>query len=374
MKIKGVFFIIALLGMLAGCFDKELTDAERALVENLRGELKITQEKIVSAQSKDSQLSGGLVKSLISARIEILETNKALLEQRINAIEIGSPVKVVTEISQVDSELASALELEINQERLKLEIEQAEAANYGGLVGAMKAAAVATKEQTLAMLEQRFLVAKYGLNPVMHSVGNAGSTTQTESIVQSDEPNVPAASGPFGLEIGLSKEMLEQMVSQPLALNDEVQSLYTLSKPPKPNQAFEQYGLVISPKVGLCQIRAVGKTLSSNSFGHQLKEEFMKMQASLTSVYGQPELLDSLMPGSIWDDSGDWMMALYKNERSLIAEWSNKNNLPIKNNLQNITMVARAQSRGEGYILLQYSFTNYDVCRSEQEARAAGSL
>lgn len=297
MKKTGIALLVVLVGLLSGCLEKELTPAEKALVESLRGELKTTQEEIAAAKSSDSRLSGGLVKSLISVRLEILETNKALLKQRINAIEAGSPITLATEISQADPELAKNLEEEISGERAGLEFAKADALIYGGLVGAMKAAAVATKEQTLAMLEQRYLIAKYGLNPAIQKSPDTKRVTtapaEPSTTVQHQTPELPSGKGPFGLEAGLSKALIEQMTSQPLVLSDEAQSLYILARPPKPNNAFEQYALVISPTVGLCQIRAIGHSLNSNSFGHQLKDEFTKMQISLTSVYGQPQVLDS---------------------------------------------------------------------------------
>lgn len=376
MRKTGVVLILALVSVLSGCFEKELTPAEKTLVESLRRELKATQEDISDAKSRDALLAGGLVKSLISVRLEILETNKALLGQRINAIEAGSPVTLATEISLADSELAKSLEEKIAQEKADLELAKADAAIYGGLVGAMKATAAATREQTLAMLEQRYLVAKYGLNPALHKASGSNSPAPAEPspVAQSPAPELPAGKGPFGLEAGISRDLIEQMAGQPLVLSDKVQSLYILAKPPKPNSAFENYAIVISPTVGLCQIRAIGKSMSSNSFGHQLRDEFTQMQTSLTSVYGRPEVLDFLMSGSIWKDPSDWMMALYKKERSLIAEWAGTSKEPLKNDVQNITMVARAENTGKGYVMLQYSFSNHDVCAAEQEERSAGSL
>lgn len=284
MKKTGVALLIVLVSLLSGCLEKELTPAEKALVESLHGELKATQEEIADAKSSDSQLSGGLVKSLIRVRLEILETNKALLGQRISALEAGSPITLATEISQADPVLAKNLEEEITEERAGLEFAKADALIYGGLVGAMKAAAVATKEQTLAMLEQRYLIAKYGLNPAPQRSSDpkpvTTAPTEPSNIAQTQTPELPPGKGPFGLEAGVSKDLIEQMTGQPLVLSDEAQSLYILTRPPKPNNAFEQYALVISPTVGLCQIRAIGHSMNSNSFGHQLKDEFTKIQIS----------------------------------------------------------------------------------------------
>lgn len=60
-----------------------------------KAELSQTEGEISAAKEVDQQFSGGLIKNLTTARLEILGTNKALLEQRINAIESGAKIDVV---------------------------------------------------------------------------------------------------------------------------------------------------------------------------------------------------------------------------------------------------------------------------------------
>lgn len=375
MRKLGIALMIAAAAFTSGCFKKELTPEERATVDALRAELATSQEELADAKEKDASLSGGLVKALVAVRVELLSTNTALLQQRINAIESGSPVEQATQVSTPDAELAKQLETEMTAERAELETAKVEALRYGGLVGAMKATAVATQEQTLAMLQQRYLVAKYGLNPAIPKPPQSPQTaTSVLPETAKPAPEIPAGNGPFGLEAGLTKELIEKMSGQSLILSDEVQSLYILTAPPKPNDAFEQYALVVSPTVGLCQIRAVGKTIETNNFGHQLKDRFASLQTSLSAVYGTPLVLDTLMPGSIWKDSRDWMMGLNKKDRSLLAEWAGTPTAPLKNEIDKITMVARAQSSSQGYVMLQYSFKNHKTCVDEEDQRAASSL
>lgn len=376
MRKLGIALIIAAAAFTSGCFKNELTPEERAAVDALRAELVTSQEELADAKEKDASLSGGLVKALVAVRVEVLSTNTALLHQRINAIESGSPVEQVTQVSAPDAELAKQLEAEISAERAELQTAKVEALRYGGLVGAMKATAVATREQTLAMLQQRYLVAKYGLNPATPKPAQSPQplTNALPQTPAKPAPKIPAGNGPFGLEAGLSKELIEKMSGQSLVLSDEVQSLYILTAPPKPNDAFEQYALVVSPTVGLCQIRAVGKTIDTNNFGHQLKDRFTTLQASLSAVYGTPLVLDTLMPGSIWKDSRDWMMGLNKKDRSLLAEWAGTPTAPLKSDIEKITMVARAQSSSQGYVMLQYSFKNHKICVDEQDQRVTSSL
>ncbi|BDM23649.1 hypothetical protein KMS_R34060 [Pseudomonas sp. LRP2-20] len=375
--------LLVAIGLTSGCFKNELSPEEKALVDSLRTELKATQSELNDAKAKDATLSGGLMKALVGIRVEILGANVGLLEQRLNALESGSPIKQVTQVSKAEPELAKKLEAEISVANEDLAKSRADAAVTGGLVGVMKAAGVATKEQTLAMLQQRYLVAKYGLSLPLPPVQAVPATAEVAPNAQVNSPlpaagkqapELPAGSGPFGLEAGLSKDLIERMTGQLLTVEDEAQSLYMLESPPKPNDAFEQYGLIISPTVGLCQIRAIGKTINTNDYGHQLRDAFNGLQSALTTVYGKPQVLDALMPGSIWKDSRDWMMALRKKDRSLIAEWKSTQSAPLKSDVKNITMVARAQNTDKGYIVAQYSFSNEPTCEAEENQRTTGSL
>lgn len=376
-KVRAALLISAVI-LSAGCLQKELTPEEKELVGSLRTELMATNESLQAAKSQDQKISGGLIKALITVRIEILETNQALIQQRINAIESGAPVKQVTTVSTADPQLAKSLESEIEREKAELGSAQRDAQASGGLIGVMKAAAAATKEQTLAMLQQRYLSAKYGLTPSplpqQAPLPTAAALPAAPTPSSSVEPDIPAGNGPFGLEAGISKEIIERMTGEILVLRDEAQNLYTIGNPPKPNEAFQTYALVISPTVGLCQIRAVGKTINSNDYGHQLKDAFTELQNALTSVYGKPQVLDTLLSGSIWKEPRDWMMSLYKKDRSLIAEWNSTKATPLKSDIATITMVARAQRNDSGYMMVQYSFNNEPACEAELKRKASGSL
>ena len=88
-----------------------------------------------------------------------------------------------------------------------------------GWLLAMKAAAIATQEQTLALLQQRYLSAKYGLADIKAGPiaggnqidGTAASTSQSSSSAL-----LPPADGPFGLQAGLTKKNIEDMTGEVL--------------------------------------------------------------------------------------------------------------------------------------------------------------
>lgn len=376
MRKVGAALLIVIAVVTSGCFNKELSPEEKALIESLRRELNSAQEELSSAKAKDDALAGGVMKALVGVRIEILGANVSLLQQRINAVEAGAPVKQVTQVSTADLELAKQLEGEISVAHDDLARSRVDAAGSGGMVGVMKAMSVATKEQTLAMLEQRHLTAKYGIvlpSPALPAE-EAPAAKEGRKVVASPTPDLPAGNGPFGLQAGLSKDVIEKMTGSQLTLADEAQRLYELESPPKPNDAFHRYGIVISPTVGLCQIRAISETIRTNDYGTQLKSEFNSLKESLAAVYGEPKVLDALLPGSIWNESRDWMTGLFKRDRSLTADWKSTQSSPLKSDVQSIMLMTIAEGRDKGYLALIYDFQNHDACAAEQKQRSTGSL
>ncbi|MBS0967684.1 hypothetical protein P0E69_09685 [Chimaeribacter arupi] len=366
--------------LLSGCGPKELSPEDKQKVEQLKVELSQTENEISTANATNQEYSGGLIKSLINARIEVLKTNQELIKQRIDAIESGAKITIEVSGIKPDEAAAGAVKKEIDALNTQLAQAKAEAAQYsGGLVLAMKLAAIATQEQTMAMLQQRYLSAKYGLANVMPADLQQGKAVDNNKIEKSQQAAntmtlIPPGEGPFGLESGLTKKNIEDMTGEELKPVENNPNLYTSQSLPKNNADFEAYGLLISPKSGLCQIRALGKTIDTDSYGLALQSKYKDLSESLSSIYGNAEKNDFLLSGSIWKDPQDWMMALSKKERFLSAEWKGTSSSPLKNNLNSISIEARSSRSDKGYIFLQYNFKNIDVCNAEIENSKKSSL
>ncbi|EEI46386.1 hypothetical protein HMPREF0693_3661 [Proteus mirabilis ATCC 29906] len=115
MRKKTVLAIFIGSLLISGCGQKELSPQDIELVNNLKSELSQVENDISESKSEQNLYSGGLIKSLITAKTEVLEVNKALLQQRINALESGAKVNIVIEQTQANQDLANKLEAEINQ-------------------------------------------------------------------------------------------------------------------------------------------------------------------------------------------------------------------------------------------------------------------
>jgi hypothetical protein len=377
---KTILACVIAATLLTGCGPKELTPEQKQEVSSLRNELLQTEKEIAEATEQQGQFTGGLIKNLTTARLEVLGTNKALLEQRINAIESGVKIDLTISGVKPNPEAAAALKTEIDKLATQISDAKNEASQYsGGLIQVMKLSTVATQEQTMAMLQQQYLSAMYGLADVKVPTEQASTVVAAKQASQTapettTAPLLPPGEGPFGLDAGLSKKSIEDMTGKDLKPVADSVDLYTAELLPKKNADFEAYGLLISPDAGLCQIRAVGKSIDTDSFGIALKSKYEELSDSLSSIYGKAEKNDFLVSGSIWEDPKYWMMSLSKRERFLSAQWKGTKESPLKNNLLSVSIEARADGSEKGYIFLQYNFSNNDICKAEIEGAKKSSL
>ncbi len=375
--IKG-FALSVLAASLLGCGPKPLSEAEKAQVSALKTEQQTVVQEIASAEADSNQYTGGLLKRLIDMRLEVLRTNKALIDQRIHAIEARAPLTQQVISYMPDTELVAELEQAITKANDELETARTEAAQYrGGLVQALKLSTVATQEQTLAMLNQRLLVARYGLaaapqDPATRSAGAPAETAANTAVVP--DATLPAGDGPFGLEMGLSRDIVEKMVGKTLTPVSGEPNRYRVDSLPKTHNEFERYVLKFSSEHGLCSVMAIGRDINTDSFGIAVKSRFDELEEGLSSLYGRPDKSDFLMPGSIWKDGRDWMMAIRQGERLLASSWKTSASAPLKSDLQQVFLIANASSSDKGYMKLEYAFSNYSFCEQESKQHKSDAL
>lgn len=163
---------------------------------DLEKDIQAVSLQIDAAEKENVQYSGGLVKSLIILRLQILKNTKVMLEQKKYALKHGIPVKYTCkgEIYQptpADQTAIQEIESDIRNQEAKLSEAEVENAKYsGGLVKAMILSQISTIKNTIAMLEQRKLTAKYGI-PLFAFAKEEPATTQ---IKEESVPEVPPVS------------------------------------------------------------------------------------------------------------------------------------------------------------------------------------
>lgn len=345
----------------AGCA-RTLSEDQKKELESLKSALSTVQSELTVAEQRQ-KTAGGLLGAMTELRVETLKITKELTEQRIAALESGASIKIIVPATTADPELAEKISKEIAALEASLTSARREAAGFGGLFGMLKQTKVATDELTLAQLQQKQLAAKYGLALIPASIRADGSSapTQTETKPPSKPSQLPAGNGPFGLVMGMTTEMFNGN------LNELKPGIYEATDVPVPNSDFRKYIVRIGPKTGLCWIKAIGNEMSTNSFGSQLRSRFDDLEARLSELYGQGKKTDRLIPGSIWHDNNDWMMALAKEERLLLKQWEgDKASLPP--DLRRVVVYASASSNSEGRLNVEYVFNNEDPCDKEISA------
>ena len=117
----------------------------------------------LSPNIANAKYSGGLIKTYIEVRIEILKTNKALVTQNIISLESGNLTTIIINLPEPDLDRAADLEKDIENQKKRVDAARSEASKYsGGLVQALSLTTLATEQYTLALLEHQYYLAKYG--------------------------------------------------------------------------------------------------------------------------------------------------------------------------------------------------------------------
>lgn len=165
------------------------------------------------------------------------------------------------------------------------------------------------------------------------------------------------AAGPLGLDMGTPLDTLQAKVK----LKTEGPNYYSTPSLPDGHPDFNDYRLVITPKHGLCKFSAWTPGISTSVYGNELLSSFDRLYSALTAKYGSAKRFDFLRSGSIWKDDRDWMMALLKKERSLVAYWTEKE-LQLPDNISAIKLEAYANNTSTGMIALGYEFKNASDC------------
>lgn len=170
--------------------------AESAQLLGLRHEIASVDSELTTAAQANDQLEGGLIKALIEQRIETLRLTRALLSQRVVAIETRAPMTTRIATVSPDTARAARLALELVGVRQQLREKQAESAQYeGGLLKSMIEVSVATLGVTLTTLESERLKALYGIpSPQTVSDGEKGTAGAVAST--GDHRALPPKSPP----------------------------------------------------------------------------------------------------------------------------------------------------------------------------------
>ncbi len=169
-------------------------------------------------------------------------------------------------------------------------------------------------------------------------------------------PALINASG-FGIVMGTapSKYNCESITGQT--------GLFTCNAP-KPHSAFETYAVRASESHGICWVKGIGKTISDNGYGTSTKTKLTELQSILSKAYGEiSDTNDFLMPGALWDEPKEWLMAIQQKQRSYSVSW-NDLQISTKPKLKEIYLGVGSTGSSHGFIALEYYSKVYADCMS----------
>jgi len=164
--------------------------------QTIKEDLDQINKQIKEAEIESAKYAGGLIKTLIESRIQILNYTKVMLEQRITAkdnnITLTYTIDGITFRSPENKDvLLSEIEREAMQALKEKESLKAEADKYsGGLIRATKLSTAAMKEQQLAILELKRISLLYDI-PIFWSSSDQSSTeAESQNISTENEDSI----------------------------------------------------------------------------------------------------------------------------------------------------------------------------------------
>lgn len=162
-----------------------------------------------------------------------------------------------------------------------------------------------------------------------------------------------AADGPFGVTMG------SDISTYSTCVKSDKPTFYTCRSLPRRHPEFESYVIQAATNIGVCRVKGIGRTVSSNSFGSKLKSTAKELSEQIALTYGQPKFHDEVMTGSMWNEPEDWMMANVRGEL-VYGYWWEDSNMP--NNVKSIFLSAEALNLQSGILIVEFSFENAEQC------------
>jgi len=170
-------------------------------------------------------------------------------------------------------------------------------------------------------------------------------------------PAVAAEDNPFGLD--LDKHPTEYGCSQ--LQNDKHH--YRCETVPKPRPEFEFYAIQYVERVGICLASGIGKKIGNDKHGLTTKKRVDAIAKQLKQKYGvETQKYDRLLPGSMGDAPGDWMMGIRRKERSYLYRWDPDEGFKPVGEVVQLAVAAQAVSDYTGYVKVDFHFKSNPQC------------
>ncbi|MFU1479198.1 peptidoglycan-binding domain-containing protein [Roseovarius sp. C7] len=167
-------------GVAAGSTALLAEDVAALPVAAVQSEMEDLGRRVAEAEAEQARYGEGLISTLLAARIETLKLTRAILENRLAAEQGGATVALRLPAAEPDEAKAEKILAEIIAQQKIVTEAEAEAAEAGGLIGAVAQSRVQTEKLLLANLRGNWMAAQYGLLlPITPPEGATASAPQT---------------------------------------------------------------------------------------------------------------------------------------------------------------------------------------------------
>ena len=164
----------------------------------------------------------------------------------------------------------------------------------------------------------------------------------------------------FGLSMGLPVEDIATAKDE-----GSPAGMLRLLSVAEPNESYETYLGQFSDVQGLCWIKAIGLEIPSDSKGTQVRALFAKETLRLAKMFGEAKDFDFRFSGRSDADLDNWLQAISDGDRYVAAIWDSSSGALLPENLRSVGLVLNAYSLEVGYLSLEYTFENINLCERE---------
>ena len=166
-------------------------------LDAIRSDIAAIEAEISEVEVSNGNYQGGALALIASLNLETLRLTKSVLEARLAAEESGAPIEIVVPAVQPDPALAGSILADIQTQQANVDAAKAEAANSGGLMGALALTRYETEKLSLAQLRQAWFRAQYGIAfPTNGAPQSPAPVARTEETPPADEVGLGVTSKP----------------------------------------------------------------------------------------------------------------------------------------------------------------------------------
>jgi hypothetical protein len=167
------------------------------------------------------------------------------------------------------------------------------------------------------------------------------------------------ADGPFGVTMG------DPITKYPSCKAGDRPAVYRCATLPKSHPDAAAYLIMAYPSTGACKVGMVSQIVPVASDGSRLRDKADAIAAQLSKTYGRYSGKYDHVANTSLIEPRYWMYTLNSEDRSYEYYWTGDG---YKNNVESISVLAKATSASDGYVSVWIELKNFKACKAAIEA------